>query len=152
MYNSLSDKIPDYQTVNALTAPLGHMLVKLYEQCIEYGKITPLSDVYLKALNYIRDNYMYDITVSDIAQSTGYSVSYFEHIFRKSCGTSAGKYLNNLKFFKATEFLKNTDFSVGDIAARLGFCDANYFSTAFKKAYGVSPLGYRKNFKKDDTK
>ena len=39
--------------------------------------------------------------------------------------------------------LANTDLSISDIAMRLGFSDAHYFSYTFKKETGSTPRQYR---------
>ncbi len=44
----------------------------------------------------------------------------------------------------ATELLLNTDFSLDEIAAKTGFCDAAHFSACFKKQIGNPPSVYRK--------
>ena len=42
------------------------------------------------------------------------------------------------------KLLKQTDFSISEIAKRVGFSDYNYFSRVYKKTYGKSPKHYRK--------
>ena len=44
----------------------------------------------------------------------------------------------------AERYLSETQFSIGEIASVLGFADQSFFSTAFKKKYGVYPTAYRK--------
>ena len=53
-------------------------------------------------------------------------------------------YINDVRLSRAAEMLKNTDNKITYIAFLCGFEDSNYFSTAFKKKYGISPKIYRK--------
>lgn len=144
LYASLDTRVPAWQTVNAMLTPLCYMLERLYAQCCEHGAQLPVMDAYRKALVFIRDNYTDGITVADVARAIGYSVSYFGYVFKKNHGSSASRYIADLQLAKAAELLRGTDFSISDIAEKVGFGDANYFSTAFRTRYGVSPRTYRK--------
>jgi len=52
--------------------------------------------------------------------------------------------LQKLRLKKAAELLRTTSLPIIRIAADTGFCDQNYFSVCFKKAFSVSPKEYRK--------
>ena len=49
----------------------------------------------------------------------------------------------NYRMVKATELLKLTGFSIGDIANAVGYPNQLHFSRAFKNVYGVSPREWR---------
>ena len=51
------------------------------------------------------------------------------------------------KFTAACRYLAETNYTIGEISAMLGFCDQSFFSTAFRKRYGVSPVEYRRSEK-----
>jgi two-component system response regulator YesN len=44
---------------------------------------------------------------------------------------------------KALEYLDATNLKTYEIAEKVGYAEANYFSYVFKKHYGVSPSKYR---------
>lgn len=48
---------------------------------------------------------------------------------------------------KARELLLNTDFSIIEIAEKVGFANSTYFHKSFKTINGVTPNEYRKNLK-----
>jgi YesN/AraC family two-component response regulator len=54
------------------------------------------------------------------------------------------KYINSLRIEKAKAMLKNSNFSVEEIAYCVGINDRFYFSRIFKKELGISPTEYRK--------
>lgn len=143
----LGDPTMNAQDVRAMLSPLAYMFERLYEQCCEHNTHNVVQNAYNKSLLYIRDHYTEGISVADVARGIGYSVSYLGYIFKKNCGISANRYISDLQLAKATELLRSTSFSVSDIAERVGFGDANYFSTAFKARYGLSPRQYRGQFK-----
>ena len=47
----------------------------------------------------------------------------------------------------AAELLESGSFSIGEISARVGFCDTYHFSHYFKKIMGVAPSAFSKGFK-----
>ena len=53
--------------------------------------------------------------------------------------------VTNMKMKKAIQLLNSTDLAIVEIAEQVGYDTQHYFSTAFKKVMGVSPIKYRKN-------
>ncbi|MCQ2492876.1 MAG: AraC family transcriptional regulator [Lachnospiraceae bacterium] len=94
------------------------------------------------ALEFIHFNYA-TITVNDIIEYIGFTRSYFTTVFKEHVGVSLQKYLLQHRLMKACEQLVNTDMSVGQIAASVGYDNALTFSRSFKNAYGISPTVYR---------
>ncbi len=95
-------------------------------------------------IEYIKSNYMDDITVSEMADTLNMSESNLYTIFKKSTGISPIKYLNAYRVSVAATLLLQTDDSIQTIAEKVGIGDPFYFSKLFKKKYMVSPRQYRK--------
>lgn len=103
-----------------------------------------LQDFYIKeALSYIEQNFQNDISVEGIAGVCGINRSYFGKIFKQRLGKSPQEFLLNYRMIKATELLKLTTLSVGDVSKAVGYENQLHFSRAFKKIYGVSPREWR---------
>ena len=64
-------------------------------------------------------------------------------VFRKATGQTPIEYLVRLRIQKSTELLRNTDFSITEIALQVGFNDSNYFTRQFRNSLGESPRSYR---------
>lgn len=73
------------------------------------------------------------------------STGHLSNLFQEETGESFSNYLNMLRLAKAKELLKTTDDLVYQVADQLGFNDAYYFSSWFKKMVGTSPTTYREN-------
>ena len=123
------------------------MTERLFEECQDRAAGENERDLYRKSLAYIKEHYMEGITVADIAGAVGYSGSYFGYIFKKKHGIPVNRYVRELQLAKAKELLRNTSFSVSAVAEYVGYEDANYFSSLFKKQYGLSPMQYRNSRK-----
>ena len=63
--------------------------------------------------------------------------------FKDAYGITPQSYQENVKLDAAKQRLETTDLSVKEISAAFGFCDATYFSTRFKKRFGISPKQVR---------
>ncbi len=78
------------------------------------------------------------------AAMAGMSEAQFLRRFTAYTGMTPHKYKTQLLLRQAAELLRDTEMNVGEVADALGIDDSLYFSRMFKKAYGVSPLTYRK--------
>ena len=111
---------------------------------IQVNHVSKLRDFYIQeALVFIEHNFQNDITVEDIADVCGLNRSYFGKIFKESLGKSPQDFLLRYRMVKATELLKLTRLSVGNISTAVGYDNQLHFSRAFKKIYGVSPKKWR---------
>ena len=72
------------------------------------------------------------------------SYKHLAEIFRKNTGMSPLQYHYDLQMREACRLLRTTTLGVSEIAARLGFGDALYFSRRFRQKTGSSPSQYRK--------
>ena len=103
-----------------------------------------VKDFYIKeALAFIEHNYMNDISIENIAESSGLNRSYFGKIFKESVGKSPQEFLISYRMIKAAELLRLTHYSVNEIGSAVGYPNQLHFSRAFKSVYGVSPRNWR---------
>ncbi|MBQ5590307.1 MAG: helix-turn-helix transcriptional regulator, partial [Clostridia bacterium] len=144
LYSQLKTEVPEETYVLQAVKPLVYMFSQLQNECIRTSDIVNTSsELYRKALRYIYDNYMNSFTIEEMAKTLNYSESYLRHIFVKQSGKSIAKTVLAIRLSQASTLLVSTNLSVTTIALECGFCDGNYFSTVFKKKYGVSPMKYR---------
>lgn len=97
------------------------------------------------ALAYIDDNYMRDISMTDIADFVKLNRSHLFKIFKLQTGLSVSQYLIKYRINKACEFFREYDFTIGQVAQMVGIDDIYYFSRLFKKIMGITPSEYKKS-------
>ena len=97
------------------------------------------------ALDHIYNNYAQKITVESVAQMCGYSKTNFCRIFKNITGETFHNVLNNHRIKMACVLLSDSELSVENIAAQVGFGDSKSFCRTFKRSIGVSPGAYRKD-------
>ncbi len=82
-------------------------------------------------------------SVAQVSRECGLSEVSFRAMFEKVMGVKPIEYLTKLKIDKAIRLLSVGGFKMEEIAEQVGYCDAKYFATVFKKVVGVSPRRYR---------
>ncbi|WP_026494443.1 AraC family transcriptional regulator [Butyrivibrio sp. WCD3002] len=125
------------------TADLEKMLA-LINRSMELEASEDRNDLVLERLIIqLNQSYNNAWSVTSMAKYCNLSEGYFSHYFKEKMGVSPMKYLANLRIEKAKFLLSESDISVSNIAASLGFSDVLYFSRIFKKAVGESPTAFR---------
>lgn len=117
---------------------LGKVGVKI-EECRKQRKRTIVE----KVENLINQHYKDNISIKMIADILFVNPNYLGHLFRSEKGMSINDYLNRARVNKAKVLLKNSELLVYEIAEKVGFSDAQYFSTVFKKIVGVTPKEFK---------
>ena len=103
-----------------------------------------LRDFYIhEAVTYMEQNYKRDLSVEEIADVCNLNRSYFSKLFKDRMGCPPQEFLIRMRLSKATELMKTSSNSIGDIASVCGYPNQLHFSRAFKKRYGVSPREWR---------
>ena len=102
----------------------------------DYEKIKP-------AKRMIDEGFKSDISVAELANACGFSVTHFRRVFKSAIGISPTDYRMRRKLTLAKELLEMSELTVSEIATEVGFDDANYFSRVFKSTVGVKPSEYR---------
>lgn len=123
---------------------------ELYRECDGFIKerSTPNKMYMIKTLNYINDNYQEkDLSMTTVCDHVHLSVSYFSSIFKKETGQTFIQYLTEIRLKNAKKLLKNTPLKTYEIADKVGYADPHYFSSSFRKQYGMTPSKYRKESK-----
>jgi AraC-like DNA-binding protein len=101
----------------------------------------------IKALNYIHNNYMKNITLDFICEYANMSKSNFCLVFHKTTSETFIQYLNHIRITHVHRLLAETDLKVYEIAERTGFPTTSYMISIFKQINGISPKQFRMNKK-----
>lgn len=96
---------------------------------------------YLK--QYILDNLSGDLSLKMLADEMHYNPSYISTIFKKRTGEGIKRYIVATRMQRASAMLRESNMKVYEIAEACGFMNVRYFSDAFMKAYGMTPIEYR---------
>lgn len=124
-----------------------HYLKKLLETAINLREkaLPGKYDTVLKqAQEYIQEHYNeYDISLNTVAASVNLSPNHFSAIFSQELGETFIEYLTRVRMEKAKELLRTTSKKSTEIAYEVGYKDAHYFGSLFKKTQSCTPKEYR---------
>ncbi|HYY93436.1 MAG TPA: helix-turn-helix domain-containing protein [Pyrinomonadaceae bacterium] len=84
-----------------------------------------------------------DLPLEEIADAAHLSPFHFARLFKKLTGAAPHAYLASLRAARARELLAETDLSVTEVGARVGYMSSSHFARAFRQATGISPRAYR---------
>lgn len=97
-----------------------------------------------KALEMIYYDHSKPLTVDDAAEATGYGKSNFCKIFKMITGDTFHNVLNSQRVESACGLLSETNMSISEIAATVGFGETKSFCRIFKSVTSMTPGEYRK--------
>jgi len=100
-----------------------------------------------KTILFMEQNVDKKLTLKEIADDVGYSITYLSTIFKQETNYSPISYFSHLKISKSCEYLDQSKMKIKEIAFLLGYTDPYYFSKDFQKKMGVSPRNYRKRIR-----
>jgi|GEM_PF-3875253 len=95
------------------------------------------------AIDYIHSEYRSEIRLENLAALANVSPYQLSQLFRTHLDTSPHKYLMKIRMDSAVKLLRSTSMSIDEIRLQTGHNSLQWFSTAFKNQFGLSPSKYR---------
>jgi len=136
-------------TLNAcLTAIITELYGQIYAELPKVESSLNNKQIYSDILDYVKRNISNSFTINDIAEYFGYSPKYLSRVFSEVLGLSLKQFIISQKMETAAYYLTDSDRSITEIAASVGFSDVHNFSRSFKKATGFTPSQYRNAYAK----
>ncbi len=93
---------------------------------------------------YIEANYDSSLSLERLSRQFGISPSYVSVLFSTEAGRNFTDYVTEVRVTMAKQLLLHSTLHIYEIADEVGFRDAYYFSTCFKKVTGRTPSEYRR--------
>lgn len=137
LFEAFELKKPLYERRAALC--LEEILIDLSANASEEISPCPIE----ASLRYIHSAYNQSISIPSLAAMENLSNSRYIVVFEHHTGLSPTAYINALRIKTAKELLLSTDMSVKQVGLSVGYSDPHFFSRAFKKQVGLSPLEYK---------
>ncbi|WP_170423172.1 AraC family transcriptional regulator [Ruegeria arenilitoris] len=115
-----------------LQADHGRMLRQMLWRDSSASRIARVIDV-------IRSNFKASLSVPDLAQAAGMSVSTFHAHFKSVTAKSPLQYQKELRLLEARRLLSHATLSVSQAAFEVGYESPTQFSREYSRKFGVSP-------------
>lgn len=84
-----------------------------------------------------------DLSLKRISKEVGLSTVYLGKVFKSVKGVSYHTFVTTVRLEQAKKALLETNKTVVEISAQVGFSSATYFATVFKNTFGMTPSAYR---------
>ncbi|WP_212973840.1 helix-turn-helix domain-containing protein [Bacillus sp. J14TS2] len=116
----------------------------LIEERNHWINVQKHNSVIEKVKNYIQEHYAEpNLSLKFVSNIADLSPRYLGKLFKESTQQSFSEYLNHTRLEIARELLLTTNETASKISESVGMHNITYFSTLFKKKYGMSPATYR---------
>lgn len=103
----------------------------------------------INLLNFIEKNLNSRLDCTQLAAVCGLNPTYLTNLFKNQMGIPLIQYVSRRKLSQGAEYLVNSDYSMCEIAEKIGLGSIEVFSRKFKASYGVSPMEWRKAAEKN---
>ncbi len=141
-------------------APFGGAdLIKLYLQIImtylirgaktekpsRADKSTSDNPIAYEVTSYISEHCEERLSVKDICNYFGYSVTYLENVITDVIHMSIGEYYNKVRIDRAKKYIKEGKLNFSQISEKLKFNNPRYFCRVFRRVTRLSPTEYKRS-------
>lgn len=120
-------------------------LLRMVKQTESAAGKAEKSDVLCRALQYIDQHYLDQLTLESIAEHCFVNKFYLSHLFAEHKDCTIGRYIMQKRLNEAKRLLNFTPLSILEVGQQSGFNDPSYFCRTFKKEIGVTPREYRQS-------
>ena len=102
------------------------------------------SDTVRRVRHIFMDDMANPPSTAQLAERLGVSRAILDRAFADDVGLSPSKMLMRLRLDEAKRLMTTTDHALAEIAERLGYCNAAYFTNIFRDSEGIAPKEWRK--------
>ncbi|MBO0779808.1 MAG: helix-turn-helix transcriptional regulator [Ktedonobacteraceae bacterium] len=92
---------------------------------------------------FVADHLSENLSLEALAQQVGFSSYHFARLFRQTTGESPHQFVLRQRLAAAERLLQESALSLAQIASEVGIPNQSYFTQAFKRYRGMTPLVYR---------
>ena len=97
-----------------------------------------------EVFGFIEERYRDRISLKDVARAVGLTPGHLTTVVGRKTGRTVLEWIAERRMAEARRLLVETDLAVEEVGRRVGYVGAGYFARHFKRAHGVTPLGWRR--------
>jgi|SRR5215203_2335255 len=97
-----------------------------------------------RVFGFIEQHYNEPISLKDVARAVNLSASHLTTVVGRKTGRTVLGWIVERRLAEARRLLVETDIAVGEVGRRVGYEDPAYFARSFRRAYGITPLSWRR--------
>jgi AraC family transcriptional regulator len=134
-----------YSVLTVLEQDIIDMIRRL--DCLPGRSLFKRADLFMRleaANDHIKSYFFNDPSTPFLAEISHISRAHFIRLFSSFYGTSPKQMTLSKKLQEARRLMRETDWSVAEVAGKSGFCNRCAFQRLFKERTGLTPLQYRR--------
>jgi transcriptional regulator GlxA family with amidase domain len=97
-----------------------------------------------RTINRMEEQLHTPISVADLADAVGLSVSQLTRLFRAETTCTPGAYLRQLRMDRAKILIERSSLSITDVMRQVGIHDPSHFARDFRRTFGIGPRELRR--------
>lgn len=134
----VNQQVAEVQTVDDLRRWLEHKIngIASHRGWSEHSKHKEAIDFMIQ---FAHEHYAEEIGLEDLSKQLYLSRNYLNRMFKKATGETFTNYLIRVRMEKAKALLAEGKHMIYEIAEKVGYKNVAYFSSIFKKHYGMNP-------------
>lgn len=136
-----------YFQVISSAGSMNRMVSKIMKVMVDFQSdlLTQLkNDEFSNVFQFVDSHLAGKISLTEMAELNCMSTASFCKKFKERTGMTLIQYINLKKVEQVRLYLKNEDYTLGQIAEMAGFCNENYMIRVFKKITGQTITDFRK--------
>lgn len=135
-FHKKQSRTPAYQRT------MGLIMFSLLDASDLSSSVSGANPTMMKVLNYIESRYV-TASLKEAAETVNYEVTGLSKLIRQQTGRTFTELLQDKRLTSAAWLLRETDATIADIAASVGYANFSFFHRLFLKRYGMTPRKYR---------
>lgn len=120
-----------------------HINVQRSEE-IELSRVGMVDRRLRRAIEFMHDNCGRELPLSEIAAAAYLSEFHFARLFKKITGATPHSFLAGLRIERARRLLAESDLSIVEVGAKVGYGSQSHFTKIFRGATGLTPQAFRR--------
>ena len=121
-----------------------HMLRNICSSDVPQSSLTFAQPI----IEFVQNQYMKPVRIGDVFGEKKYSTAYLSRQFHQETGMTFSAFLKHTRIEASCRLLVNTDQSIAAISENVGYHDTTFFHNTFRSLIGMSPLEYRREYRK----
>ncbi|HIT63560.1 MAG TPA: helix-turn-helix domain-containing protein [Candidatus Ventrimonas merdavium] len=151
MVRSLLQRTPNEDSINQYSMGLVFLYLLNHLDSLTQSSTYDYHEVVLQAILHYIDVRYKTASLTEISGELHQSLSVLSRMIRERTGFTFQELLLRKRLQKAVMLLLESDLTVDEIGAAVGYDNMSYFHRKFKERYGQTPARYRREHREEST-
>ncbi|WP_165822370.1 helix-turn-helix domain-containing protein [Paenibacillus montanisoli] len=130
--------------IERLLLSLCQQIVEILEENKKNTYVVKNAKIIEAIQQFVQERYAeHGLSLEAAADYVGFSTGYIGKLFKNMTGTTFNDYVTHIRLEQAKVLLATTSDTIAGVGEAVGVYNVSYFTTLFKKKYGITPSVYK---------